>query len=146
MPGFRDASIYPLDGPDARWLDVCSGPGGKAALLAGLAQERGAHLVAGEIAVSLMLLGGAGLMMRSLARLGAVDPGFEPRNVVTMRLILTGSPNAAPERRSVFYRQALERVVAVPGVESASGINHLPLAGDLWTFTFVVEGLPAPPP
>ena len=63
-----------------------------------------------------------------------------------MRLILTGSPHAAPERRNVFYRQVLDRVAAVPGVESASGINHLPLAGDLWTFSFAVEGRPAPPP
>ena len=45
-----------------------------------------------------------------------------------------------------FIRQALDRVAAVPGVESASGINHLPLAGDLWTFSFAVEGRPAPPP
>jgi predicted permease len=103
-------------------------------------------LVAGEIAVSLMLLGGAGLMMRSFARLVAVDPGFDPRNVITMRLILTGSPHAAPERRNAFYRQVLDRVAAVPGVESASGINHLPLAGDLWTFSFAVEGRPASPP
>jgi putative ABC transport system permease protein len=103
-------------------------------------------LVAGEIAVSLMLLGGAGLMMRSFARLGAVDAGFDARSVVTMRLILTGSPHAAPERRNVFYQQVLDRVAAVPGVDSVSGINHLPLAGDLWTFQFAVEGRPAPPP
>ena len=45
-----------------------------------------------------------------------------------------------------FIRQALDRVAAVPGVESVSGINHLPLAGDLWTFSFAIEGRPAPPP
>jgi predicted permease len=102
--------------------------------------------VAGEIAVSLMLLAGAGLMVRSFARLGAVDAGFDPRNVLTMRLILTGSPHAAVDRRAPFYREALDRIAAVPGVESASGVNHLPLAGDLWTFRFLIEGRPTPQP
>jgi putative ABC transport system permease protein len=103
-------------------------------------------LVAGEIAVSLMLLAGAGLMVRSFARLGAVDAGFDPRQVLTMRLILTGSPHAAVDRRAPFYREALDRIAAVPGVESASGVNHLPLAGDLWTFRFLIEGRPNPQP
>jgi putative ABC transport system permease protein len=102
-------------------------------------------LVAGEIAISLMLLAGAGLMIRSFARLGAVDSGFEPHHVLTMRVVLTGSPQAAPERRNAFYRQVLDGVSALPGIESASGINHLPLAGDQWTFSFTVDGQPAPP-
>jgi putative ABC transport system permease protein len=102
-------------------------------------------LVAGEIAVSLMLLAGAGLMIRSFARLGAVDAGFDPRNVLTMRLVLTGSQHAeTPERRNQFYQRALERVAALPGVQSASGINHLPLAGDLWTFRYAPEGSAVP--
>ncbi len=104
----------------------------------------GRVLVAGEVAVSLMLLAGAGLMVRSLSRLGAVDAGFDPHNVLTMRVVLSGQTYATPERRNAFYRQILDRVGAVPGVRSASGINHLPLAGDLWTFSFTVEGLPAP--
>ncbi|HEV3201621.1 MAG TPA: ABC transporter permease, partial [Bryobacteraceae bacterium] len=104
-------------------------------------------LVVGEVAISLMLLSGAGLMLRSFARLGAVDAGFDPRHVLTMRVVLTGSPHGAtPETRNAFYRQVLDRVGALPGVESASGINHLPLAGDLWTFPFRVEGRPEPGP
>jgi putative ABC transport system permease protein len=103
-------------------------------------------LVAGEIAVSVMLLAGAGLMMRSIQNLSAVDAGFDASHVLTMRVVLTGSPHAAPERRNPFYREVLDRVAAVPGVESASGINHLPLAGDLWTFGYTVEGQPPPPP
>ncbi len=105
----------------------------------------GRMLVACEVAVSLMLLAGAGLMVRSLSRLGAVDAGFDPHNVLTMRVVLGGGTYATPERRNAFYRQVLDRVAAVPGVRSASGINHLPLAGDLWTFSFTVEGRPAPP-
>jgi putative ABC transport system permease protein len=103
-------------------------------------------LVAGEIAVSLMLLAGAGLMVRSFSRLGAVDAGFNPDRVLTMRLILTGSAHAAPDRRVPFYRETLDRISAIPGVESASGVNHLPLAGDLWTFRFLVEGRATPSP
>ncbi len=106
----------------------------------------GKLLVVGEVAISLMLLAGAGLMVRSLSKLGAVDAGFDPHNVLTMRVVLTGSPYATPERRNAFYRQMLERVASVPGVQSASGINHLPLAGDLWTFAFTVECRPTPSP
>jgi putative ABC transport system permease protein len=101
-------------------------------------------LVVGEVAVSLMLLAGAGLMVRSLARLGAVDAGFDPHGVLTLRVVLSGPAYAAPDKRNRFYRQAMDRVAAIPGVESAAGINHLPLAGDLWTFSFTVEGRPAP--
>jgi putative ABC transport system permease protein len=103
----------------------------------------GRMLVAGEAAVALLLLVGAGLMVRSLARLGAVDAGFDARNVLTMRVVVTDVPVA---RRTPFYRQVLDRVAAVPGVTSVSGINHLPLAGDLWTFSFTVRGRPSPNP
>ena len=94
-----------------------------------------------------MLLAGAGLMLRSFARLGAIDAGFDPRHVLTMRVVLSGSPRAAsPETRNPFYRQILDRVASVPGVESVSAINHLPLAGDIWTFSYRVEGRPEPAP
>ena len=101
-------------------------------------------LVVGEVAVSLMLLAGAGLMVRSMARLAAVDSGFDPHNVLTLRTVVTGPAYAEPQQRHRFYRQVLDRIAALPGVESAAGINHLPLAGDLWTFSFTVEGRPAP--
>jgi putative ABC transport system permease protein len=61
-----------------------------------------------------------------------------------MRIVVTGPAYSEPEKRQQFYRRSVERVGAVPGVASASGINHLPLAGDLWTFSFTVEGRPAP--
>jgi putative ABC transport system permease protein len=103
-------------------------------------------LVVGEVAVSLMLLAGAGLMVRSMARLTSIDAGFDPHNVLTMRVVLTGPSYRQPEQRVRMYRQLLDRVATLPGVESASGINHLPLAGDLWTFSFTVEGHPAASP
>ncbi len=104
----------------------------------------GRILVVSEVAISLMLVAGAGLMVRSFARLGAVDAGFDPHHVLTMRVVAQGPSYDKVEQRHAFFRRVLDRVAAVPGVQSASGINHLPLAGDLWGFSFTVEGRPAP--
>lgn len=97
-------------------------------------------LLSSEFALALMLLIGAGLMIRSFVGLQAVDPGFEPKNVLSMVVSVTGSAEAAPHRRAVFYPQLLEAVRQLPGVVAASGINHLPLAGDIWGWPFHVEG------
>ena len=103
-------------------------------------------LVASEFALALMLLIGAGLMVRSFFALQSVDPGFNPHNVLSIVVSVAGSKEAAVGNREVFYRQLLERVRAIPGVESAAGINHLPLAGDLWGWPFTIEGRPKPRP
>jgi len=103
-------------------------------------------LVASEFALALMLLIGAGLMIRSFFALQSVDPGFDPHHVLSMVVSVTGSKEAAVGNREIFYRQLLERVRALPGVESAGGINHLPLAGDLWGWPFTIEGRPAAKP
>ena len=103
-------------------------------------------LVASEFALALMLLIGAGLMVRSFFALQSVDRGFNPHNVLSMVVSVAGTKEAEPGRREIFYRQLLERVRALPGVESAAGINHLPLAGDLWDWPFVIEGRPKPRP
>jgi putative ABC transport system permease protein len=106
---------------------------------------RGA-LVACEFALALMLLVGAGLMIRSFSALRAVDPGFDPRNVVSMSVSVAGTRLAASEARGGFYADVLARVKALPGVAQASYINHLPLGGDVWGFSFAVEGRPRPLP
>ena len=103
-------------------------------------------LVASEFALALMLLIGAGLMVRSFFALQSVDPGFNPHNVLSIVVSVAGSNEAAVGNREVFYRQLLERVRTIPGVESAAGINHLPLAGDLWGWPFTIEGRPKPRP
>lgn len=99
-------------------------------------------LMASEFALALMLLVGAGLMIRSFIALRAIDPGFDPHNLLTMVVPVAGSREAAPERRAIFYEELLQRVRSIPGVVSASAINHLPLAGDEWGRTFRVEGRP----
>ena len=103
-------------------------------------------LVATEFALALVLLIGAGLMIRSFYALRAVDPGFNPHDVVSMVVSVAGSNEARPGRRETFYREVLEKVRALPGIEAAGGINHLPLIGDMWGWPFVIEGRPTPRP
>jgi putative ABC transport system permease protein len=103
-------------------------------------------LVISEFALAVILLIGAGLMIRTFAALQAVDAGFNPHNVISMVVSVAGSKEADPARRAVFYHQLIERVRSLPGVQAAGGINHLPLAGDLWGWPFVVEGRPKPRP
>ena len=103
-------------------------------------------LVASEIALALVLLAGAGLAIRSFAALRAIDPGFDPRGVLSAVISLYGTAEAPPGRREAFYTSTLERVRRLPGVESASLINHLPVAGDIWGLHFLIEGRPRPRP
>ena len=104
-------------------------------------------LVVSEIALSFMLLAGAGLLVRSFVRLRDVSPGFDPEGVLVMRLSLFSKkyPSGAP--RAEFFRQVVERVGALPGVESAGGVLSLPLGGDTFNVgrSFIREGRPATP-
>jgi putative ABC transport system permease protein len=109
-------------------------------------QRLRALLVISEFALSLMLLIGAGLMLRSFVALQAIDPGFRPDHLLTMVLSVGGSQDAGPERAPEFYQRALERVRAMPGVTSAGMTNHLPIAGDLWGYPFWIDGGPVPHP
>src|SRR5215469_2166426 len=106
---------------------------------------RGA-LVIGEVAISLMLLSGAGLTLRSLWKLTAIDSGFDPHNLLSMTVNATASEYKPMEKRYALFRAAFDRVAAIPSVRSVSAVNHLPLAGDEWTFPFLVEGQPIPKP
>ena len=103
-------------------------------------------LVASEFALAFMLLIGAGLMIRSFVALESVNPGFQPHHVLSMVVSVAGTKEEAGSRRAIFYRELLEKVRQVPGVQAASGINHLPLAGDLWTRNFEIAGRPKPLP
>jgi len=103
-------------------------------------------LVVAELALALVTLIGAGLLMNSFLKLQGVDPGFNPRNALAMTVSLAGASQYVGPAREAFYRQVTDRLAALPGVESASAINHLPLAGDLWTRALTIEGRPLPPP
>ncbi len=112
---------------------------------AGRSRLRGV-LVGSEVALALVLLIGAGLMIRSFLALQRIDPGFDSRGVLTMMVSVAGSPESAPGKRAAFYQEMTHRVEALPGVVSASAINHLPLAGDLWGWSFTIAGRPTPAP
>jgi putative ABC transport system permease protein len=103
-------------------------------------------LVASEFGLAMVLLVGAGLMIRSFLALQTVDPGFNPHNLLSMVVSVTGSKEAGATQRPIFYQQVLQQIQRIPGVQSASAINHLPLAGDVWSFPFYVEGRPLPRP
>ena len=100
-----------------------------------------------EIALSFILLVGAGLLIKSFMRLRDVSPGFNPNNVLTMRLSLPGAKYAQGEPRAQIFRQATERLKSLPGVQSAGAVLSLPLGGDTFNVgrAYIREGRPATP-
>jgi predicted permease len=103
-------------------------------------------LVAAQVALSLVLLVGAGLMMRSFVRLQSVDPGFDPQGVLTGRVQLAGQRFRASGAATAFFDQLIGRVEKLPGVESVGAINWLPFAGQGSATSYWIEGRPVPPP
>jgi putative ABC transport system permease protein len=103
-------------------------------------------LVVLEVALSLVLLVGAGLFFRSFITLFKTDPGFNPDSVITMNLILSAEKYKEESQNAAFYSDLVQRVKAQPGVESAAVVNHLPLGGSNSSAGFLVEGAPVPAP
>jgi putative ABC transport system permease protein len=103
-------------------------------------------LVVSEVALALVLLVGAGLLIRSFRALLATDMGFNPQNVLTMQVWLPDSHYPESYQVTSFYREALERLRTAPGVTSASAINFLPLTGWGDITDFFIGGRPTPPP
>ncbi len=109
-------------------------------------QRARSALVVAEIALSLVLLVSAGLMVNSLLRLQRVSPGFRTQNILTMQLSLPKAkyPNDRPELAAGFYRQLIERVRALPGVQSVGVSTSLPFTDSSWGKLFTIEDRPAP--
>jgi putative ABC transport system permease protein len=99
-------------------------------------------LVVSEVALSLMLLVGAGLMIRSLWQLSAVDAGFDSHNLLTMTMVVTGSKYSGPIDEIAFYDRVLSKVRALPGVTSAGLIDTLPITQDGSHQPVAIEGRP----
>ena len=111
-------------------------------------------LVVSEVALAIVLLTGAGVLLRSLARILANSPGFDAHNVLVARIAppqVRQSPQDSEEtfiakyigerdQTAMFYQRALERLTTIPGVESAGAINRLPLTGNWWTTELSVQG------
>ena len=102
-------------------------------------------LVVVEMALAVVLLVGAGLMIRSLWALQRVPLGFDPADVLTMRLSLPAAAYERPEQVVLFYERLLESVRQVPGVQHAGAARLLPLGSTIGDFGLLVEGYVPPP-
>jgi putative ABC transport system permease protein len=100
-------------------------------------------LLIAEVSLSLVLLVGAGLLVRSMYNLLHVDLGFDGDNLLTMRLNLQGG-RYNPDTARIFYDEALTRVSAVPGVRAAAWSQSVPIRGSNWSSVFTVADKPAP--
>src|SRR4051812_42939629 len=94
-------------------------------------------LIVAEVALALVLLAGAGLLMRSFFALRSVNPGFDPENVLTARL---ARPNAKGEQSVAFYEELLRRVSGLPGVRAAGAVKYLPMSGSNTNSDISIEG------
>ncbi|MFL6209464.1 MAG: ADOP family duplicated permease [Pyrinomonadaceae bacterium] len=103
-------------------------------------------LVVAEVALGLVLLIGAGLMMRSFDSLVNVPPGFDPKNVLTGQISLTNAAYEAHEARVQYINQTLARLRALPGVESAAFVAPMPFSGGNVGGDFTIDGRPKPKP
>ncbi|HEX8137725.1 MAG TPA: ABC transporter permease [Pyrinomonadaceae bacterium] len=99
-------------------------------------------LVVSEVALALVLLVGAGLMIRSLIALQRTSPGFETKNLLTMNVALPRQKYKESKQSILFFNQLIERIRSVPGVQAVGGCDPLPLSGNDGTTSFVVEGGP----
>jgi putative ABC transport system permease protein len=102
-------------------------------------------LLVGEVALSIVLLVGATLLLRSFAKLTNVDPGFRPDHVLSFRVSLPPTAYATPQAQIAFHDRLAARLRALPGVESAATVQTLPMRGD-YVLSFDVKGRPAGKP
>jgi predicted permease len=133
LPGVR------ASGSDLGSLSGALKEGGRSGGAIGVGTRR--LLIVCEVALSLVLLMGAGVMVQSLLALRYVDSGFDPNNVLTMNVRLVDARYPSPAQRSTFFDAALQRIRALPGVEAAGTIDDLPFA-DGSSQTLMLEGYP----
>jgi putative ABC transport system permease protein len=103
-------------------------------------------LVVSEVALAMVLLGGAGLMIETLRKMRGAETGFRPDNVFTLSLTLPPAKYPDQQRRAAFYETVLERVRALPGVQSAAFAGTLPFTSAGNTTFYAIEGRPEPGP
>ena len=123
----------------ARWLKEGRGSGGSASRN----RFRGALVIA-EVALTLVLLVCAGLLIRTVIRLRSVDAGFNAHNVLTMNIGLPSAKYPRPENVVAFFKEATDRIAALPGVKAAGITSVLPLSDNFDGRGLVVEDYPKP--
>ena len=114
--------------------------------MSGRSHRLRSSLVVFEVALSMILLVGAGLLVRSFLSLLRTSPGFNPDGVLTMSLVLPAAKYKEDPQRFNFYRDLVQRVQSLPGVQSAAAVNYLPLGGANSSDAYLVEGTPEPAP
>jgi putative ABC transport system permease protein len=115
-----------------------------------MTESAGSHrlrntFVIGEVALALLVLVGAGLLVKSLSELQAINPGFNPKNVLSVSIALPSSRYRDDLSRAVFFQRLLELNKTLPGVRSAGAISHLPLSGRKYSGDFTIEGMARDP-
>jgi putative ABC transport system permease protein len=103
-------------------------------------------LVAGEIALALVLLVGAGLMIRSFSELGRADPGFDTHHLLTLAYRVPRNKYPTAAQQSQFHREVVAKIKASPGVLAATSVRAVPLGGNGNSSEFVLTDRPEPPP
>jgi len=101
-------------------------------------------LVVAQVSLAVILLVGASLLVESMVHLTRQSPGFDPNGVMVFNLDLPDARYGKPEQSILFFRELLERVRAVPGVQSASAVLPLPMGDDIIRTSFEIEGRPVP--
>ncbi|HKV06702.1 MAG TPA: ABC transporter permease, partial [Thermoanaerobaculia bacterium] len=102
-------------------------------------------LMVAEVALALVLLAGAGLLIRSAVRLGQVELGFDPSHLLTARLLLQGSGEGTQERAVRTFERVVEEAGRIPGVEMVAGASLLPLSNSNSSSSTAIETHPVPP-
>jgi putative ABC transport system permease protein len=103
-------------------------------------------LVVTQVALSLLLLAGAGLLIKSFANLRATKPGFDPQHAIVGELILPKAKYSDPEKHRQFFEQILPKLAALPGVEAAGAAFPMPFSNNDWGSTFSIVGQSPRPP
>ena len=120
--------------------------GGRDAATGGSGKRLRGLLVMAEVAISLVLLIGAGLLINSFLRLRKVDPGFKTDNLLTMKIVLPDAKYERTAQRAAFYSELIQRLQSIAGVKSAAVTTNLPLYLQGNSISINIEGRPEPPP
>jgi len=101
-------------------------------------------LVITEVALAVILVTASGLMFRSFLRLQGVNPGFNPKNLITLEVELPDAKYHAAQQQQNFQQQLLQRLTTIPGVQSAAAVDNVPFGVNAFNTSFMIEGRPVP--
>ncbi len=113
------------------WRTDASSPLRERSQISAAHRRFGNLFVTGQVALTVILVIGAGLMLRSFIRLCATDPGYASQHVLTMRIALTGKQYDAAGKQAAFFKQLINRITPLPGVDAAAAIDSLPTSNDV---------------